>query len=451
MSIENTTKIELVEDPGVERDFGGVLQLLQGARDNFRTSSRGLVDQLIVDLMTGWLEKNDQCGVAQDLVDVALFNLRGETIGDVAPFVQGVTEARASAQKEEEDQGSRNLQFFTEQSCTSFESTIFLGSMLSFSNCAQVDIGKFFGTVEENLVNVGLNCLNSFLQPFQRSETCASENFQGYVMDECVKGIVNDNILGHIFKLFLVSPKQTCGCMSSLASVPVCRVDVTADISLDGMMTSKVACLLESQVCNKLEEECDSRLSVLNECLPNLYDINNGEFDCEEVMCNCEREESGLLNYPGRAMELPMSDYCQDHALDNFVGDFIVERYAVFQAKCDAKYLQEPVAPSVAPTIGPPTPRPTTEGEGLSSLVRQNLSTSLNSVVSGVLIALAIAGVACTILVCVVILWRRRRSNGRKVQTVSDANVHAHKRMKRMEDELRRMEEQNYEASRRSP
>ena len=448
----------LEQDPRVQRDFSGLFQALGGARESLRTSSVELLDQLVFSLMANWLETNDQCGVVEDLVDVALFNLRGETMKDLAPTVdQGrssLTKDVANLNETESSEtagndGGRNLQLFTDQKCSSFESTIFLSSMLSFSNCAGIDIGRFFGTIEENVVDVGLKCLNTFLQPFQRSQTCASENIQGYVIDECIKGIVNDNILGHIFKLFLVSPKKTCGCMSSLSSVPVCRVDVTRDVALDGLMTSKIACMLESQVCNKLDEECDNRLAVLNDCLPNLYDINNENFDCEEVMCECERRDSGILNYPGRAMELPMSDFCKDHALENFVGDFIVERYSVFQNKCDAKFLSEPLAPSAAPTLPPPTASPTTTGDNLSSLIRQNEASSMNSVLSGILIALAIAGVASACLVCLLIVWRRRlRSTGRKVQAISDSNAHVNARMKRMEDELRRMEEQQHEDSR---
>eukprot|EP00797_Seminavis_robusta_P009807 Sro1711_g292800.1 n/a (334) ;mRNA; r:4186-5187 len=322
--------------------------------------------------------------------------------------------------------------------------------MLSFSSCANVDIGKFFGTVEENLVNVALHCVNTFIQPFQREKTCASRNYQNYVMDQCVEAILKDDIIGHIFQLFLVTPKQTCGCMSALASVPTCRIDITSSVSLDGLMASKMACVLESQVCSRLEEDCDERLDVLDECLPDLFDLNNDNFDCADTMCNCEKKDRGLLNYPGKAMELPMSDMCTDHAVSSFVGSFIPERYSVFQEKCGASFInQEDPPPSAAPSVSlAPTAAPTFIDPLAVSEIEQQ-EAGVNSVVSGILLALAITGIASIFLVFVLILWRRRfRSKGKQVLTVAQMKAQKQDEIRRLEEELRRiedMEEMQYE------
>ena len=465
------SEIDVVQDQAIQQNWGNLFALLSQSPEN-KTDTKGLIDQAIIELTYNWLERNDQCGVYQDLLDFGLNSLAGDSLEQLAgedlsgylppgidvedALPEGGSQSlsastpSSTATAEEPDNGGRALQFFTEESCSTFESTVFLGSMLSFSSCANLDIGKFFGSVEENLVNVGLNCLNTFLQPFQSTKTCASRNFQNYVMDECVKGVVSDDILGHIFQLFLVSPKQTCGCMASLAAVPTCRVDVTKQISLDGMLTSKVACLLESQVCNKLEDECDGRLNVLNQCLPGLSDVNKGNFDCEEVLCNCERNDKGLLNYAGKAMELPMSDMCVDQAAINFVDDYVPERYAVFQEKCGAKYIHEAGPPSVAPTASfAPSMSPTGEEDNISRLIRgQQSGTQVGSVMSGILLALAITGVASIFLVFVLVLWRRRfRSKGRQVRTIDEMKAHAQEQIRKLQEDVKRMEAQQQQSS----
>lgn len=470
-------ELNLVEDQETKQNWGNLFNLLSRSEEE-KTNNKGAIDQILLQLVFNWLEKRDQCGVVQDLLDIAIYNLAGNTLDglagedledflppgynltDTLPADGGGQSLVANARNagpisQRHNDGGRNLAFFTDETCSTFESTIFLGSMISFSSCADVDIGKFFGTVEENLVNVGLNCLNTFLSPFQRSSTCASRNFQNYVMDECIKGIVRDDILGHIFQLFLVTPKKTCGCMSTLAAVPQCRVDVSSAVSLDGMLTSKMACLLESQICSKLEGECERRLQVLDECLPSLFDINNENFDCEEVMCNCEKNDKGLMNYPGKAMELPMSDMCAEEAGNNmnFVGSFIPERYAVLQEKCGAKYLHDTEEPTFTPTSSPaPTQFPTVlEPESdVNSLIsgREASASPINSVMSGVLLALAITGVAAIFLVFVLALWRKRyRAGGRKVLTVEEMKAQAEAQIRQLERKIGQMEEQQVRQS----
>lgn len=479
MSESNTwgSEINVAQDEAIQQNWGNLFALLSQSQDE-KENSKGLIDQLILELTYNWLEENDQCGVYQDLLDVGLNSLVGGSLQEIAGEdlsgylppeldVEDVlpegsqtlsastpgrlaTVAPGSNATDDSVGEGRELQFFTQNTCTSFESTVFLGSMLSFSSCAKLDLGKFFGSIEENMVNAGLTCLNTFLQPFQRTNTCASRNFQNYVMDECVKGVLYDDVLGHIFQLFLVSPKQTCGCMTSLTTVPTCRVDVTKQVSLDGMLTSKMACLLESQVCNKLEDECDGRLNVLSTCLPPLEDVNTGNFDCTEVLCNCERNDRGLLNYAGKAMELPMSDLCTDQAAMNYADEYVAERYAVFQEKCGAKFIHEPAPPSIAPTFTfAPSTSPTGEDGNLNSLIRgQQASSQVNSVMSGILLALAITGVASIFLVFVLVLWRRRfRSKGRQVRTIDEMKHHAQEQIRKLQDDVRRMEAQQQQLS----
>jgi len=448
--------INIRNDPKVAMNWESLFSLLRQP-EHERSENKGAIDGLLIQMVDNWLDRNDQCGVAKDLMDLALTKYVGTsfeqiagnwTAGNATEDALAPQTGRSSIQVDdvslavEERGGGRNLQFFTETTCSTFESTIFLGSMLSFSSCAEIDIGRLFGTVEENLVGVGLNCLNTFLQPFQRTEDCASRNFQNYVMDECVKGVVGDDILGHIFQLFLITPKKTCGCMKSLAAVPLCRVDVSSDLSIDGLFASKMACLLESQVCSQLDNECDNRLTVLDECLPDLLNINNDNFDCEEVICNCERLDSGLLNYAGRAMELPMSDMCVDRATEKYIGEFIPERYAVFQEKCGAQFVNAEAPPTQAPTVSPaPTVNPS-EDLDISSLIREREDATVSSVVSGILLALAITGIASIFLVLVLCLWRKRhRSRGMKVQTISEMKAHAQEQIRRLESDVRRMEQ----------
>lgn len=476
MSESNTwqPEINVAQDQAVKQNWANLFALLSQSQDR-KTNSKALIDQLILELTYNWLEENDQCGVYQDLLDVGLNSLVGGPLQQIAGEdlsgylppdldVEGIlpegsqalsasTPARsttaAPGNSTEDSGGGRQLQFFTQNTCSSFESTVFLGSMLKFSNCANLDIGKFFGSVEENMVNAGLTCLNTFLQPFQMTNTCASRNFQNYVMDECVKGVLYDDVLGHLFQLFLVSPKQTCGCMASLTTVPTCRVNVTKQVSLDGMLTSKMACLLESQVCNKLEDECDGRLNVLNTCLPPLEEVNLGNFDCEEVLCNCERNDRGLMNYAGKAMELPMSDMCTDQAAMNYPDEFVAERYAIFQEKCGAEYINEAEPPSVAPSAAPSMSPTTGPGGNLNSLIRgQQSSSQVNSVMSGILLALAITGVASIFLVFVLVLWRRRfRSKGRQVRTIDEMKHQAQEQIRKLQDDIRRMEAQQQQLS----
>jgi len=503
------SEIDISQDQALQQNWGNLFALLSQSPDE-KNNTKGLIDQLVLEVTYGWLEENDSCGVYQDVLDIALQNLAGNTLNqireaDITPFLPPNLNAREALPEGTQDlsvslpvppptkaptkaptnmptnrptktptnpttasptnllaetdfsfltdapssnstfEGSmsndRRLEFFTEQSCSTFESTVFLGNMLSFSSCSNLDIGKLFGSIEERVVNVALGCLNTFLQPFQSQETCASRNFQNYVMDECVKGVASDDILGHVFQLFLVNPKQTCSCLSSLTAVPTCRVDVTKQLTIDGMLTSKVACLLETQVCSKLEVECDGRLAVLDECLPDLKTIKRGDFDCEEVQCNCERADRGLLNYAGKAMQLPMTDMCTETANSRFSSEIIPERYASFQNHCGAQYLFDAV-PTNAPTLVP-SASPTSNSDALASLIRgrENIS-SVNSVMSGILLALAITGVASIFLVIILVLWRRRfRSTGRRVATIEDLKASKEKQIRRLQEEVRRMEE----------
>jgi hypothetical protein len=464
---EEAATIELVADQEARQNWGNLFALLDQSAIS-RQDNKGLIDQALLQLVYGWLNQRDECGVVKDLLDIGLYNVAGTTLDQLAGenlavsrevnVTQNATEAQAlasgkrTAQFTNQHDGGRNLQFFTEEQCTGFQSTIFLGSMLSFSSCANIDLGKFFGSVEENIVNAGLHCLNTFIQPFQSELTCASRNHQNYVMDQCIQTILKDDVLGHVFQLFLVSPKKTCGCMSALAEVPICRVNITRQVSLDGMFTSKMACMMQTEVCDKLEGDCDARLTVLHECLPDLSDINSGNFDCEEVMCNCEKNDKGLLNYPGRAMELPMSDMCTDKAETNFAGFFITERYALFQDKCGAEFLTwEDEDPTASPTVSSaPSMSPTTaqDREINSAIMGRQDATPVNSVVTGILLALAITGIASIFLVFVLVLWRRRfRSKGKQVKTIAQMKAQALEQIRKLEDEVRRMEEQEEEVS----
>lgn len=463
-----TDQINVVRDPDVDRNWASLFNIL-GRDEDYKSDNKASIDQIILQLVYNWLEKRDQCGAAKDLLDVALYNVAGNTLDGLTAedldkylppgynttdfaedtmLTNGIVPSTTTKQKAEthHDKGERFLSFFAEETCSSFETTMMLGSFLSFSRCTGLDIGKLMGTVEENIVNVGLTCLNTFLNPLQRSKTCASRNFQNYVMDQCVKAIVRDDILGHIFQLFLVSPKKTCGCMPTLAKVPQCRAEVTKSLSLDGMMTSKVGCLLDSQICEKMEDQCAVRLPVLDQCLPSLATIENGDFDCEAVLCNCERSDKGLMNYEGKAMELPMSDMCTEYAESNFQDSLIPERYALLQKKCGAKFLYETDEPTLTPTISPaPSISPTTDSENIVALIerQQTDASPINSVVSGLLLALAITGVASIFLLFVLALWRKRfRSAGRKIQTVEEMKAEAQEKIRKLEAEVRRMEEQ---------
>jgi len=66
----------------------------------------------------------------------------------------------------------------------------------------------------------------------------------------------------------------------------------------------------------------------------------------------------------------------------------------------------------------------------------------VNSVMSGILLALAITGVASIFLVIILVLWRRRfRSTGRRVATIEDLKASKEKQIRRLQEEVRRMEE----------
>jgi hypothetical protein len=463
MSKENKDSLELVADQGVLQNWGDLFALLEQS-ELAREYNKGVIDQVVLQLVYGWLYQNDQCGVVKDLLDITLYNVVGTTLDEVSRGItldqvsrginvtQNETQSLAPVERPGQfttrNDGGRYLQLFTEDQCTSSESTKFIGNMLSFSSCANIDLGKFFGSVEENVVNAGLRCLNTFIQPFQSEATCASRNHQNYVMDQCIQTILKDDVLGHIFQLFLVSPKQTCGCMSKLMEVPTCSMNITREVALDGMLTSKMACVIQTEICDRLEGDCNERLSVLNGCLPDMSDIKSGNFDCEEVMCNCEKSDRGLINYAGRAMELPMSDMCTEKAKDDFVGDVISERYALFQEKCGAEYLTyEEDSPTSMPTVSPaPSMMPSPDPAMNSFIQGQQDQTSVNSVISGILLALAITGIASIFLVFVLYLWRRRfRSKGRQVKTIAEMKAHALEKIRKLEDDVRRMEEQEEE------
>lgn len=279
-----------------------------------------------------------------------------------------------------------NVVTHTSPRCTDDNDALLREVFSDFAKCNNVDmtLADLESAMTMDALNTGLKCINELFPEVSAASSStdrklqmmfgsqnpssfcsAEEQSPSLQSDECTSGILGEeNVVGKLFRMMLVTPDTTCGCLSILEQLPDCRTSFTNGGFVDGGRFKKYKCLLESSTCPFFESACTDRLEALDTCLPSIDTFRNqatdaSTIDCKEVMCSCEAVGTNninpSINYAAQLMELPLTDMCQTEAEsspDSIYGD-VPQRYELLRSTCgytseDAFANLEPLQPAQA-------------------------------------------------------------------------------------------------------
>jgi len=261
-----------------------------------------------------------------------------------------------------------NVVTHTSPRCTDDNDALLREVFSDFAKCNNVDmtLADLESAMTMDALNTGLKCINELFPEVSAASSSADRKLQmmfgsqnpssfcsaeeqspSLQSDECTSGILGEeNVVGKLFRMMLVTPDTTCGCLSILEQLPDCRTSFTNGGFVDGGRFKKYKCLLESSTCPFFESACTDRLEALDTCLPSIDTFRNqatdvSTIDCKEVMCSCEAVETNnnnnpSINYAAQLMELPLTDMCQTEAEsspDSIYGD-VPQRYELLRSMC---------------------------------------------------------------------------------------------------------------------
>lgn len=246
--------------------------------------------------------------------------------------------------------------------CTDENDAVLRQVFSDFAKCNNVDmtLADLEAAMNMDVFNTGLKCVNQLFPQVAASSGdrnlvygsanpssfCSAEEQPPQLLNmepDCSSGILGENVLGKLFRMMLVTPDTTCGCMSILERLPDCRTSFTNGGFVDGGRFKKYKCLVESSTCPFFESACNDRLEALDTCLPSLDTFRSQapdsetSIDCKEVMCSCEAVDNDQsINYAAQLMELPLTDMCQKEAeasTGSIYGD-VPQRYELLRSMC---------------------------------------------------------------------------------------------------------------------
>lgn len=161
------------------------------------------------------------------------------------------------------------------------------------------------------------------------------------VPDECMNAILGDNPVGNLIREMYHHPDKFCACTQAFGdAVPQCLLtDPISDSTISGSLFKSSACLV-GLTCSHIDDFCTRELEALDSCLP---PMNDNTLSNEEVIKQCEADESMLIGIPAQLSKGQLPDACERVYNEKMSDSQVLERFnrqmnadaSVPQPNCD--------------------------------------------------------------------------------------------------------------------